>query len=59
MQFCDKRKISVECNSYCDWFDKKKVNLIKHRCSNCRWFIKNDKSEISKTEENQADKKNE
>ena len=35
---CKKRELGVIGINYCDWFEKRKSNLVKRCCKNCRFF---------------------
>jgi len=60
---CNKRKVEVETSSYCDWFEKKRSNLTKRCCKNCKYFPvmkkKNEKTSKTKKKKDQAQKEEE
>lgn len=50
---CEKRKIKVEDNQLCDWFEiKHKSKRLRIMCAHCKYFIKIDINEENPNKEN-------
>ena len=52
---CTKRKIRIETCNYCDWFEKKRSNLKRHNCNNCK-FLEYEKDRPKNSEKDSGSK---
>ena len=57
LYMCNKRKFGVEFINYCDWFEKRRSNLTKRCCKNCRYVTNEESKQNTSTNNSRKDQK--